>query len=111
MRSVPEPPLEISPSENFPPRTTGDHPKQRPDVSVRILEGEMVVFDRQAGLIHQLNQTATYIWERCDGTCSVTDLAHQLSRDFGVDADTAAEDVVAIIVQLQKLDLLQAWKE
>jgi PqqD family protein of HPr-rel-A system len=113
MRSTPEPPLEIPASESFPPqmRANGDRPRRRSDVSVRLIEGETVVFDRRAGLIHQLNQTATYIWERCDGTCTVPGLARQLSEDFDVDPAMAEKDVVAIIAQLQKLNLLQADEE
>jgi hypothetical protein len=109
MQSVHESSTEISLPENLSPQKTGDrdHPKRRSDVSVRVIEGETVVFDRQAGRVHQLNQTASYIWERCDGTCRVMDLTHQLTQDFDVDRTTAANDVAAIILQLQGLNLLE----
>jgi hypothetical protein len=83
-----------------------DHyPKRRFDVRVRVVEGETVVFDRQAGLIHQLNQTASYIWDRCDGTSTIADIATQLAAAFDVEPKRAAHDVAAIVGQLQSLRL------
>ena len=85
-----------------------DHPKRRNDVNVRILDGEAVVLDRQAGLIHQLNQTASYIWDRCDGQFTVAEIANQLAAAFDVDADTAVHDVATAIQELHRLRLLEA---
>ena len=82
------------------------YPKQRSDVRVCLVEEEMIVFDRCCGLIHQLNPTARYIWERCDGTATIADIAQHLAEAFGVDPQTAAADVVALIEQLHTLELL-----
>jgi Coenzyme PQQ synthesis protein D (PqqD) len=83
-----------------------DHPKRRPDVSVRVVESETVIFDRQGGRIHQLNSTASFIWERCDGKSTVAGIVKQLAHEFDVDYDTATKDVVTIIGQLRQLNLL-----
>jgi PqqD family protein of HPr-rel-A system len=82
-------------------------PKRRSDVRVRVVDGEMVVFDRRHGLIHQLNATAHYIWERCDGHATVADIAQHLAAAFGVDPQTARDDVAALITQLHTLGLLE----
>jgi hypothetical protein len=81
--------------------------KRRSDVNTRMVEGEIVVLDRQKGLIHQLNQTATYIWERCDGQATVEDLAAQLAEAFDVASETASKDVVRVVRQFQDLQLLE----
>lgn len=82
-------------------------PKRRSDVSARLIDGETVVLDRQAGLIHQLNHTASYIWERCDGHATVSDIAHQLAQAFDVDLTVATRDVRTMVTQLQALHLLE----
>ena len=82
-------------------------PKRRPDVLSRLIDGETVVLDRQAGLVHQLNQTASYVWERCDGQSTMTDIAHGLAQTFDVDLSVATRDVTAMIRQLQALHLLE----
>jgi hypothetical protein len=44
------------------------YPKQRSDVNVGVSDGETVVLYRWQELIYQLNHTATFIWEQCDGS-------------------------------------------
>lgn len=87
-----------------------DHPKRRVDVNVRMVDGEVVVLDRQSDLIHQLNHTASYIWDRCDGQSTVAEIANQLAAAFQVDADTAVQDVATTIRQLQSLGLLESLR-
>ena len=83
-------------------------PKRRTDVTVRVIAGETVILDRRGGLIHQLNQTASYIWDRCDGRSKVAEIADQLTEAFDLDPKTAAKDTVVTVVQLQRLDLLES---
>ena len=43
------------------------NPTRRAEFEERIVEGEMVVMDKESEQIHQLNQTASLIWQLCDG--------------------------------------------
>jgi Coenzyme PQQ synthesis protein D (PqqD) len=65
------------------------------------------VLDQQAGVIHQLNATASFIWERCDGQSTLTDIVQQLAHAFEVDPQVASCDVNAMIRQLEALNLLE----
>jgi hypothetical protein len=84
-----------------------DYPKRRSDVNVRVVDGEVVILDRQAELIHQLNHTASYIWDRCDGHSTAAEIATQLVTAFDVDASTAIHDVATTVSQLYRLGLLK----
>jgi hypothetical protein len=88
-----------------------DYPKRRSDLSVRVVEGETVIFDRHGGLIHQLNPTASWLWERCDGHSTIDDLVHQLIQAFDVEPETATRDVTAMMLQFQQLNLLECDEE
>jgi hypothetical protein len=73
-----------------------------------MIDGEVLVLDRHSDLIHQLNPTASYIWDRCDGQSSVADIAHQLAAMFDVDITIATQDVMTTIVKLHNLGLLES---
>ena len=88
-----------------------NHPRRRTDVNSRVVEGEMVVLDRHHEFIHQLNLTATYIWERCDGKASLEDIAAQLAETFDVEYETALNDVVRVIRDFQHLQLLEVFPQ
>ena len=82
-------------------------PKRRTNVSSRTVEGETVVLDRSNEQIHQLNQTASYVWERCDGASTRQAIAQQLAETFAVDGATATRDVTAVVAQFHTLHLLE----
>jgi hypothetical protein len=82
-------------------------PKQRSGVNVRIVDGEMVILDREGGLIHQLNRTARYIWDLCDGRSTLVEISQELVEAFDVNPKTAADDVAAVVEQLGRLNLLE----
>lgn len=94
-------------SSSHPPLAESVCPKRRTDLIVRVMDGETVILDRQKSLVHQLNQTASYIWQQCDGTATVETIAARLAAAFAVDAETAARDTGAVIHQLRQLQLLE----
>ena len=83
-----------------------DYSKQRDDLYTRVVEGETVILDRQQNLIHQLNSTATYVWERCDGNTSLLRIATQLAEAFDVPQEIATRDLMMLIQQFHDLHLL-----
>jgi hypothetical protein len=84
-----------------------ERPKRRSDLNARVVDGEMVVLDRRSERIHQLNQTACFIWDRCDGDRSLEQIADGMIEAFEVDEETATRDVVATVKQFAELGLLE----
>lgn len=82
-------------------------PKRRETLSCREVNEEMVILDRSAGHVHQLNTTATFIWQRCDGEHSTEDISRELAKVFEVDATTLDRDVEEALRQLAALGLLE----
>src|SRR5215475_8639255 len=96
-----------SPCKGYDEPMSAHYPKRRSGVHVRIVEGETVILDRREGLIHQLNRTASYVWDRCDGQSTLVDIGQQLVATFDVDANTAVDDVAAVVEQLRRLNLIE----
>jgi len=111
---VPPPPtagIGTSPHAGVEPGRTGDaftsvYPRRRAGVRARAIDAEMVMLDRQRQLVHQLNETASYIWDRCDGEHTVTAIARELTRAFDVGLETAERDVAATVRQLEAVGLV-----
>jgi uncharacterized protein (DUF2267 family) len=80
---------------------------RRLDLTIRELDGVLVILDRLDFRVHQLILTASCIWEACDGSTTPAELVEVVTRTFDVDPNTAAEDVAATVAQLLKLRLLE----
>jgi hypothetical protein len=89
----------------------GVYPTRRPGVRARAVDGEMLLLNRQRQLVHQLNPTARYIWERCDGRHTVLNIVDELGQAFDVDAETVTSDVAAAVRQLETAGLVDMRSE
>jgi len=76
------------------------------DLISRQIGSETVVIKDNGLSTHVLNKTAAYIWEMCDGTCSVDDITGKICERYEVDSDQANVDVRATIDQLLEIGLL-----
>ena len=88
-----------------------EHPKRRSDVSARAVQEELVVLDRAGNQIHQLNSTATFIWQRCDGRQTVQAIADEVAVTFAVDPETAREAVITSVRRFAELGLLERTRD
>lgn len=82
-------------------------PRHALHVSVKEIEGQLLVLDRQHGQLHELNATAGFIWRHCDGRHEVVDIAAALAAEFDIDPVTAGKDVTAILEQFESRQLIQ----
>jgi hypothetical protein len=80
--------------------------KRRPNFKSRLVDGELVVLDREQGLIHQLNKTASFIWEQCDGQRTAAEIAGHVCEAFEVEQSTALNDVLVVLNKLHDLNLI-----
>ena len=70
------------------------HPVARTtELIVEALPTETIVYDTTNHRVHCLNETASLIWQHCDGQTSVEQIANRLSRRLRAPAD---EDVVRL---------------
>jgi len=80
--------------------------RHRPGLSVRLVDGEVVILDRETEKIHQLNSTASLVWNRLARESDLADVAREFSTLFDVEESAALEDVRRIVEKLRELRLL-----
>ncbi len=71
------------------------------------LDGEFVLYDPEEDAIHNLNETAYFVWKNCDGHCSASEIANRLEEQYYVSMETANGDVESILLQLHEVNLVQ----
>jgi len=70
------------------------------------LPEEVILYDKTSNKVHCLNKTAAAIWESCDGTRTVDDLAQIIEAKFGAPSDRRV--VLQALDELKKAELLEA---
>ena len=81
-------------------------PQHRSDLLCRIIDGEAVILNREAGVLHRLNPTASFIWGCCDGSLRVDDIVARLASAYDVDLMTGQKDVTETLLKFESLSLL-----
>lgn len=75
-------------------------------VMVREIEDDLIVLDVEADKVHQLNQTAKFIWQHCDEALTPEAIADRLAAQYDVDAAVALKDVREMMERLHALNLV-----
>ena len=79
---------------------------RRKDIFVESLPEEAVLYDKTSNKVHCLNKTAAAVWESCDGTRTVDELARVAGAKLGAPSDRKL--VLQALAELDKADLLEA---
>ena len=83
-------------------------PKRRIDVTTRDVNGETLILDRMREEVHQLNKSASYVWQRCDGKTSVAEIAQSMVHEFNVRPEDVERDLAGLIARFSDLKLLES---
>jgi hypothetical protein len=83
------------------------YPKRRSNLNWRTIDGETLILNRAEGRLHQLNPTASFIWDCCDGYLNISEIVDRLAGVYEVDARTACKDVEKVLFNLRSSKLLE----
>ena len=81
--------------------------EKSPGLVEQEVEGDIIVLDKAAGLIHQLNPTAGEIWRACDGQRNSDDIAALIAEQYDIDTEVAKTDVLSALQQLEEQELVR----
>src|SRR6185312_11155716 len=81
-------------------------PTARPDVVHVEIDGEMVLYDDRAKVMHRLSPSAAQVWRCLDGSGSLAEIASDLAEVYQADQNQILTDVVATARQFGSAGLL-----
>ncbi len=71
--------------------------RQNPDTPARTIDGEAIVITPEDSTLHTLNDTATFIWDRADGTRTLDAIVVEMLEEFEVDEETLRADALVFV--------------
>ena len=71
------------------------------------LDGELVLYDQGPNVVHTLNATARFVWERCDGSHGAEDIVRELTACYDIPPDLARKDIDRVLARLGSLGLIR----
>lgn len=107
----PTPPPEPADVPEDRPFTVADALRPRRAAEVRehqISPSELLLTRGDRQVLHALSPTAWAIWDLCDGSHTVREIAETLARDAAAPLDTVLPDVREAVRRLGALSLLDA---
>ena len=84
----------------------GSRFKPRDGIVKQEVSGALLLFNMDDGQYYTLNDVGRRVWELCDGTRSLSDIALDLANEYDSPAATIREDVVELVGDLRDADLL-----
>ncbi len=87
---------------------TAQRPAARPDLILRRVGSEWVLYDAALEKAHVLNQTAAVIWTYCDGTFERSAIADAIAREVpGVEPTRIKDDIDDVLRRFADEGLLR----
>ena len=80
--------------------------KRRDGLILRRVRQELLLLDTEFKQIHQLNETASFIWDKWEHVPDAVEIARLLAQKFDVEEDVVLNDVSAMVGRLRELKLL-----
>lgn len=77
-------------------------PQRKPDYRLELLDGELLLYHPNRTQILYCNQTASLIWQLCDGRHTTQEITDILSAAFPESAEIIPGDVAVTLRQFQQ---------
>lgn len=81
-------------------------PKRQEQIIVQKGSKEVLLFNMDDGSYYALNEVGNRIWELCDGTHGVTQLACMLAKEYGAPAEIIETDILELLDDLRSKNLI-----
>ncbi len=77
------------------------YPVRTPDIVVRKEKKEALLFNPSDGSLLCINKTGIFIWDLCDGSCTVKDIGEKVMETYEVSIGKAEEDCKSYLKEME----------
>lgn len=84
-----------------------NRPRRKPDYRLEMIDNELLLFHPAKTIILYCNQTASMIWQLCDGQHTAQDIAALLTAAYPESADEITRDVETSLQQFLQHDAIE----
>jgi hypothetical protein len=82
--------------------------QKNPDLAWREIDHETVIISPHDSVMHELNDTGSFLWKSIDGKKSAAELAELLVENYQVAPDIALSDAQALLEEMSSRKLVVA---
>jgi hypothetical protein len=79
---------------------------KNPLLAWREIDGQTVIVSPADSVLHELNETGSFIWQRLDGKHSTEAIAAMLTQEYQVEPEIAQADTESLVALLAAQKLL-----
>ena len=80
--------------------------QKNPALAWREIDDETVIISPNDSVMHELNETGSFVWKNIDGRKSAAELAEMLVKNFEVAPDIALSDTQALLEEMSSRKLV-----
>ncbi len=80
--------------------------QKNPALAWREIDDETVIISPQDSVMHELNDTGSFLWKNIDGRKSAAELAELLAANYEVTPDAALSDTQALLEEMSSRKLV-----
>lgn len=74
--------------------------QKNPALAWREIDGETIIISPNDSVMHELNDTGSFLWKNIDGHKSTAELAELLAANYEVGPDVALSDTEALMEEM-----------
>jgi len=83
------------------------NPIRREEIMERKIANEHMLYDAAGKMVHVINESAYFIWKRCDGQHTIEDIVKEASTESGTSEILIRPDVEQCMAIFREKGLLQ----
>ena len=81
--------------------------KRSKNIPWQVIDNQALVLTPQQSMAHELNETATWIWQQIDSEVTVSAIIEKMCQTFDIDHATAEKDIFQFVNEMTAQGMIE----